>query len=64
MLSDNPKVSLKINDCSLFTRKILVAEPRRQYLQWNWEKNFAQYSVFETLARTFIIPSRQNQFIQ
>ena len=28
MLSDNPNVSLKIFDCSLFTRKMLVAEPR------------------------------------
>ena len=33
MLSDNPNVSLKIVDCSLFTRKILVAEPNHQYLQ-------------------------------
>ena len=33
MLSDNPNVSLKVVDCSLFTRKILVAEPNHQYLQ-------------------------------
>ena len=26
MLSDNPNISLKIVDCSLFTRRILVAE--------------------------------------
>ena len=30
MLSDNPNVSLKIVDCSLFTRRILVAEPNHQ----------------------------------
>ena len=30
MLSDNPNVSLKIVDCSLFTRIILVAEPNHQ----------------------------------
>ena len=64
MLSDNPNVSLKIVDCSLFTRKILVAEPNLQYLQWNLEREPAQYNYMETIARTFIIPSRQNQFIQ
>ena len=64
MLSDNPNVSLIIVDCSLFTRRILVAEPNHQYLQWNLETESAQYNYMETIARTFIIPSRQNQFIQ
>ena len=64
MLSDNPNVSLKIADCSLFTRKVLVAEPNHQNLQWNLEKEPAHYNYMETIARTFIIPSRQNQFIQ
>ena len=32
-LSVNPNFSLKIVDCSLFTRKILLAEPNHQYLQ-------------------------------
>ena len=64
MLSDNPNVSLKIVDCSLFTRRILVAEPNHQYLQWDLEREPAQYNYMETIARTFIIPSRQNQFIQ
>ena len=30
VLSDNPNISLKIVDCSLFTRKILIAEPNHQ----------------------------------
>ena len=64
MLSDNPSVSLKIVDCSLFTRRILVAEPNHQYLQWNLEREPAHYNYMETIARTFIILSRQNQFIQ
>ena len=63
MLSDNPNVSLKIVDCSLFTRKIVVAEPNHQYLPWNLEWEPAEYNYMETIARTFIIPSRQNQFI-
>ena len=64
MLSDNPNVSLKIVDCSLFTRRILVAEPNHQYLQWNLERESAQNNHMATIARTFIIPTRQNQFIQ
>ena len=44
MLSDNPIVRLKIVDCSLFTRKNLVAEPSHQYLQYNLVKEPAQYS--------------------
>ena len=64
MLSDNPNASLKIVHSSLFTRRILVAEPNHQYLQWNLEREPAHYNYMETIARTFIIPSRQNQFIQ
>ena len=64
MLSDNPNVSLKLFDCSLFTRRVLVAEPNHQSLQWNLERESAHYNYIETIARTFIISSRQNQFIQ
>ena len=64
MLPDNPNVSLKIVDCSFFTIRLLVAEPNHQNLQWNLEKEPAHYKYMETIARTFIIPSRQNQFIQ
>ena len=64
MLSDNSNVSLKIVDCSLFTRIILVAEPNHQFLQWNLEREHVHYNYMKTIARTFIIPSRQNQFIQ
>ena len=65
MLTDNPNVTLKIVDCSLFTRRILVAEPNHQYLQWNLEREpLAHSNYMETIARTFIISSRQNQFVQ
>ena len=47
MLSDNPNVRLKIVDCSLFTRRILVAEPNHQYLQWNLERKPAHYNYME-----------------
>ena len=64
MLSDNPNVNLKTVDCSLFTRRNLVAEPNHQYLRWNLQKEPAHYNYMKFIARTFIIPSRQNQFIQ
>ena len=63
MLSDKQNVSLINSDCSLFTSKILVAEPNYQFFQWNMEKELAQHNYIETSAKTFIIPSRQNQFI-
>ena len=64
MLPENPNVSLKTNDCLLFTRRTVVAESNHQYLQWNLEREPAQNNYMETRARNFIIPSRQNQFIQ
>ena len=64
MLSDKLNISLKIVDCSLFTQRTLVAGPNHQYLQGNLEREPAQYNYMETIARTFIIPSRQNHFIQ
>ena len=63
-LCENPIVCLKIVDCSPFMRRILVAEPNHQNLQWNLESEPAHYNNMETIARIFIIPSRQNQFIQ
>ena len=64
MLSDNSIVSLKIVHFSVFTGTVLVAESNHQYLQWNLERKPAHYTYMETIARTFIIPSHQNQFIQ
>ena len=64
MLSDNPNLSLKIVDYSLFSRRSLVAEPNHRYLQWNLEIEPAQCNYMETTARMFIIPSHQNQLTQ
>ena len=64
MLSDNPNVGLIIVDCLLFTRRTLVVEPNHQYLQCNLEREPAQNKYTETIARTSIISSRQNQFMQ
>ena len=66
MLSDNP-ISVfccLLVDFLLFTRKILVAEPNHRYFQGNLDRKPAQYNYMETIARTFINPSDQKQFIQ
>ena len=66
MLSDNPNVSPKNVDCSLFTRRILIAEPNHQYLQGNLEREPAQYNYMETIARNFIAskPIHTKKYIQ
>ena len=35
-----------------------------QHWQWNLEREPVHFNYMETIARTSIIPSRQNQFIQ
>ena len=64
MLSANPNVSLKIQDCSLFTRRVALNENYFQILKMQLSNMPASYNFMETIARTFIIPSRQNLFIQ
>ena len=38
MQTDDSKVRLETVDCSLFTRRTLVAVSNNHYLQWNLEK--------------------------
>ena len=64
MISDNPNVSLGIVDCSLYTRRIALKD---EYLKKRLDMLAyipVEYNYLETLAKTFIIPARQNQFIQ
>ena len=64
MISDNSNVSLGIVDCSLYTRRIALKhdchKKRMDMLAYVPVEN----NYLETLAKTFIIPARQNQFIQ
>ena len=64
MVSYNPHVSLKVLDCSLFTRRVVVNEVYHQTIKYELTHQPACYKFKETIARTFIIPSGQNQFIQ
>ena len=63
MISHNPNVSLGIGNCSLYTRRIALKD---DYHKKRMDFGCApvEYKYLETLAKTFIIPARQNQFIQ
>ena len=63
MISYNPHVSLRVLDCSLFTRRVVVNEVYHQTIKYQLTHQPACYNFMETIARTFIIPSGQNQFI-
>ena len=64
MISDNPNVSLAIVDCSLYTRRIALKYDYHKKRMDMLAYAPVEYNYLETLAKTFIIPARQNQFIQ
>ena len=64
MISDNPIVSLGIVDCSLYTRRIALKDDYHKKRMDMLPYTPVQFNYLETLAKTFIIPARQNQFIQ
>ena len=64
MISDNPNVSLGIVDCTLYTRRIRLKEVYHKKRMDMLAYAPVEYNYMETLAKTFIIPSSQNQFIQ
>ena len=64
MISDNPNVSLGIVDCSLYTRCIALKDDYHKKRMDMLAYAPVEYNYLETLAKTFIITARQNQFIQ
>ena len=64
MISDNPNVSLGIVDCSLYTRRIALKDDYHKKRMDMLVYTPVEFNYLETLAKTFIIPARQNQFIQ
>ena len=64
MISDNPNVSLGIVDCSLYTRCIALKDDYHKKRKDMLAYAPVEYSYLETLAKTFIIPARQNQVNQ
>ena len=64
MISDNPNVSLGIVECSLYTRRIALRNDYHKRRMDMLAYAPVEYNYLETLAKTFIIPARQNQFFQ
>ena len=64
IISDNPNVSLGIVDCSLYTRRIALKDDYHKKRMDVLAYVLVEYNYLETLAKTIIIPARQNQFIQ
>ena len=63
-ISENPNVSLGIVDCSLYTRRVMLKEDHHKKRRSQLAYAPVEYNYMETLAMTYIIPARQNQFIQ
>ena len=64
MISDNPNVRLGIVGCSFYTRRIALKGDYHKKRMDMLAYAPVEYNYLETLAKTFIIPARQNQFIQ
>ena len=64
MISDNPNVSLGIVDCSLQTRRFALKDDYHMKQMDMLAYTPVEFNYLETLAKIFIIPARQNQFIQ
>ena len=64
MIIDNPNVSLGVVDCSLYTHRIALKDDYHKKRMDMFAYTPVEFNYLETLAKTFIIPARQNQFIQ
>ena len=64
MISDIPNVSLGIVDCSLYTRRFALKDDYHKKRMDMLAYTPMEFNYLETLANTFIILARQNQFIR
>ena len=64
LISHNPNLSFGIADCSLYTRRIALRDDYHKKRMDMLAYTPVKFNYLETLAKTFIIPARQNQFIQ
>ena len=63
-ISGNPNVSLEIVDCSLYSRQFALKEYCNKKRMEMPAYSPVVYHYLEILAKTFLIPARQNEFIQ
>ena len=64
MIIDNPNVSLGFVECSLYTPRIALKDDYHKKRLDMLAYTPVEFHYLETLAKTFTIPARQNQFIQ
>ena len=64
MISDNPNISLGIVCCSFYNRRDALKDDYYKKPMYTLAYTTVESSYLEILAKTFIIPARQNQFIQ
>ena len=64
MTSENPNVSLGIVNCSPYTRHVKLKEDYHEKRMYPLAYAPVEYNYMETLAKIYIIPARQNRFIQ
>ena len=64
MNSDNPNVSPVIVDCSIYTRSIALKDDYHKKRMDVLAYTPVDFNNLKTLAKTLIIPDRQNQFNQ
>ena len=64
MISENPNVSLRNVDFSLYTRRIALNDDYHKKHMDMFAYTTVEFNSLEILAKTFIIPARQSQFIQ
>ena len=64
MSSDESILTVAIADCSLYTRRIALRDVYHQKRLDMLAYNPLEYNYLESFTKSFIIPARQNQFIQ
>ena len=64
VIGENPNVSLGIVDCSLYTRRVMLKEDYHKKRMPQLAYAPVEYNYMETLAKTWIIPARQNHLIE
>ena len=64
MISGNPNVSRGIIDCSLYTHRIALKDDYHKKRMDMFAYTPVEFNYLEILAKTSIIPARQNQTMQ
>ena len=64
MTSDNRSVSLRFVDCSFYTRRNALKDDYYKKPTDMLAYIPVEFSFLKTSAKSFIIPARQNQFLQ